>query len=152
MTLQAQVSSRGSGAGRMYRQIRRAVGRPVEARRRAGSAALPPSGARMEQEAWEAERFRLILAHLLVGDVWRPETRGMLYELAARAQKAHPADWERRFGAAYARARDGLAPGDLSTTAAEEHAMIDRLCRYLGEVSTLGPLESARYHQQQGRG
>jgi hypothetical protein len=55
----------------------------------------------------------------------------MLYELAARAQQRHPADWERRLAAAYVQARDRLAPSDVPTSAAEEHAMIERLRRAL---------------------
>jgi len=100
---------------------------------------MPPDfPAAMEDEAAEASRFRLAMAHLLVGDLWRPETRGMLYELAARVAEAHPADWEQRLAAAYTCARNGLAPALLSTTAAEEHAMVDRLRLYLAESSTAG--------------
>ncbi len=39
-----------------------------------------------EDEAAVATRLYLTVAHLLAADPWRPETRRMLYELAARVQ------------------------------------------------------------------
>jgi hypothetical protein len=103
-----------------------------------------PRLALTEDEAADATRLRLVMARLLVGDVWRPETRGMLYELAARAQQHYPADWEQRLATAYVQARDGLAPGDVPVSAADEHAIVERLRQALDASSSADSASALR--------
>ena len=105
---------------------------------------MPPPIALSEDEDVDATRLRLVMARLLVGDAWRPETRGMLYELAARAQQHYPADWEQRLAAAYGQARDGLAPGEAPVSAADEHAMVERLRQALDAPSSANSASALR--------
>jgi hypothetical protein len=86
-----------------------------------------------EQEAEQEHHLRHVVRDQLVGGLWRPEIRGMIYELAARLQQTHPADWEQRFEAAYTRAQEGVGPFDVPPPVAEEHAFLGRLRRYLAE-------------------
>jgi hypothetical protein len=86
-----------------------------------------------EQDAEQERRLRHVVQDQLVGELWRPEIRGMIYELAARLRETHPADWERRFEAAYTRAQEGVGPFDVPLSIEEEHAFLGRLRRYLAE-------------------
>ncbi|HZS02928.1 MAG TPA: hypothetical protein VFE37_29735 [Chloroflexota bacterium] len=146
MARQTRPPSCWRGARQWPRQVRQAVRGLAAARRRARPLPPRPPATLAEEEAAAATRLRLVVAHLLAGDLWRPATRGMLYELAARDQEAHPADWEQRLTAAYLEARDGLAPADIPTSAAEERAMIERLRQHLAEPGVAGGSGRAAGH------
>jgi hypothetical protein len=106
---------------------------PQEPSATRGRGAARETFARREAEADAASQLRHVVRRLLAGEWWRPPTRGMLYELAARLQQTHPTDWEQRLAAAYLRALDGLAPADVPASPAEEQAFLERLQRYLAE-------------------
>ncbi len=84
-----------------------------------------------EEEAAAAEQVRLVVAHALAGTIVREETRSMLHELAARTQRRHPTEWAERFTAAYTRAQESLGLAETPATAAEEHALVERVRRDL---------------------